>query len=326
MALTIIIDGTTNAIDRFVAQKSKDFLKLGSKATKSYEKEQKVLQQVILSLSDQQLLVGLGMAIAGALLHCQIPIYNFSFVDNLAWASFSVHMTTLLAIGDYLKRHPSLKNWRALLMTVQFCFLIAFEFLQAHDDWGDYGCVPAQCAFDDNLMSNIHGSSALWLAVDLVLLSTGYVSGMSNIYNGPSKMLHKWFHDWPERVLKAKLKEKKDGGADALSVPTLLRPYMEKVFGAFHGIKYFFWKSLLTLYRCIWTIYGSSCILWAGSLGWFGYVLYQIVDLRTNSPSSMDGDQNKMGFGQIVPVCLLASTYFAYREAVAVRNGECRLA
>ena len=43
-----------------------------------------VTEKVVLGLSDQQLLTGLAVLIAGFWMHCSIPVYHFAVVNDLA--------------------------------------------------------------------------------------------------------------------------------------------------------------------------------------------------------------------------------------------------
>ena len=46
-----------------------------------------VIEKVALGLSDQQLLTGLAVLIAGFWTHCSISVYHFALVNDLAWFS-----------------------------------------------------------------------------------------------------------------------------------------------------------------------------------------------------------------------------------------------
>ena len=50
-----------------------------------------VIEKVVLNLSDQQLLTGLSVLIAGFATHCSISAYHFEVVSDLAWFSSNVH-------------------------------------------------------------------------------------------------------------------------------------------------------------------------------------------------------------------------------------------
>ena len=71
-----------------------------------------VIEKVMLSLSDQQLLTGLSVLIAGFATHCSISAYHFAIVSDLAWFSSNVHLSTLTVLEGYLLKKRGVRNWR----------------------------------------------------------------------------------------------------------------------------------------------------------------------------------------------------------------------
>jgi hypothetical protein len=70
------------------------------------------LQKFILVLSDQQLVTGFAILVAGILKSCTISWWEFQIVVSLAWFSSTTHLSTLVILWEYLQDHPEVRNWR----------------------------------------------------------------------------------------------------------------------------------------------------------------------------------------------------------------------
>lgn len=82
------------------------------KATKTQEFAARVVEKVILSLSDQLLLTGTAVLVAGFWTHCSISVYHFALVSDLAWFASTCHLTTVATLERYLRRRPKFPDWR----------------------------------------------------------------------------------------------------------------------------------------------------------------------------------------------------------------------
>ncbi|KAL8951987.1 MAG: hypothetical protein Q9222_002079 [Ikaeria aurantiellina] len=155
---------------------------------------QPIMESLMLSLSDQQLLVGLAILVTGFLKHCSISVYHFAVVSDLAWFSSNTHMTTLNVLQVYLADRPTLRNWRVALMLSTFVMLIATITLEGHILWFDSWNSPAQCLFDD-LGGNIGGGPQQWMIANIVLLVYGYTSAVLRLTK--SEKMDSLFYDRP---------------------------------------------------------------------------------------------------------------------------------
>jgi hypothetical protein len=87
-SVNVNVSGNANE----VADKSKPV-----DAKESRPKRKKAVEGVILALSDQQLITGLAMLIAG-FVKCDISVYLFNNVFALAWFSCTTHLATLTVL------------------------------------------------------------------------------------------------------------------------------------------------------------------------------------------------------------------------------------
>ena len=82
------------------------------------------LERFILTLSDQQLVTGLGILIAGFSTLCTRQVYHFKIISALAWFSSTTHLSTLAVLRVYFMNHRSLRAWRVVAMACIFVLLI----------------------------------------------------------------------------------------------------------------------------------------------------------------------------------------------------------
>ncbi|KAK3997862.1 hypothetical protein QBC44DRAFT_392135 [Cladorrhinum sp. PSN332] len=80
---------------------------------------QQALTQFILMLSDQQLVTGLAILIAGIAKRPFITAYDFNIVFNLAWLSSTTHLATFCALRRHLRTHTLLRNFHVIVVLVQ---------------------------------------------------------------------------------------------------------------------------------------------------------------------------------------------------------------
>lgn len=78
----------------------------------------------MLTLSDQQLVVGPAMVIAALVQYCGISCYDFQVVMSLALLASTTHLATLVVIQQYLRENKVVRYIRAVTMIVNLVFLI----------------------------------------------------------------------------------------------------------------------------------------------------------------------------------------------------------
>lgn len=83
------------------------------------------LQKFVLTLSDQQLVVGIAILLACFVNWCQTSVYELNVVVSLAWFSSSTHLATLDVLRIYFQRNHVVRNWRMIGIVVLLQLLIA---------------------------------------------------------------------------------------------------------------------------------------------------------------------------------------------------------
>lgn len=252
-----------------------------------------ILEKTLLNLSDQQLLTGLAIMIAGLWQHCWISVYHFEMIYQLAWLASGVHLVTLQVLYPYFRRRQTHRNWRALLMMIQLVMVVVFTVMKSHQYWYLCWTIEAQCLFDD-LAGNFSPRS-VWIVYYV------YVYGISigALYDRPSSLYRKWFVRAPT-IATDKLIEILKTRTDSKSLTTYLA------------------KSVI-LTRLIFVkaerFMNSRSMLVMAILTWYAIGVWSILVVRVHVAFRIDGNENAVTFGQLIPLFLLLSMGLVFREA-----------
>lgn len=270
-----------------------------------------VIEKVVLGLSDQQLLMGLAILIAGLSTLCSISDYHFAVVGDLAWFSSGVHFISLGILQTYFwqKSRRIYRNWRVCLMCLMAMLLIITLVMQSHDQWGDSFNLPAQCLIND-LVGNVSGSSAFWLSFNLLLLLFGYGCNILSLFESYSEIFDKWAFTIPANAIERKIRACQERG-QRHRYSALLAKGLQ----LFHSL--LFWMH---------EIFCSWCLDLVIGFVWFGLGVNWLMTDRDIAALSMDGNEDDLTFGQIVPLLLLSSTILTLREAYDGKIQVCNAA
>lgn len=114
------------------------------------ERKRAAMESFMLSLSDQQLFTGIAVVISAFSRRCQISYVSFGIATQLAWCSCITHLVTLASLRTYMDENRRTKNLRISLVTVMFLLLLAMVLYLS----SAYPAVPVnqtllQCATHD---------------------------------------------------------------------------------------------------------------------------------------------------------------------------------
>ncbi|KAI1460974.1 hypothetical protein F4805DRAFT_416181 [Annulohypoxylon moriforme] len=289
------------------------------------------VQPAILLVSDQQLITGIAILSVGYIQHCTMTQYHFYIVYLLGFISSQVYDASLHALNLYVNRRPSMKLWRAILLTVLFCMLILNSFVVDHDEFlvyndGDdiwYLGSSTQCVWNNFIGTSHYRYSLLDLITSLVVLIWAYFGDMQLFYPHVFQPL-----TWVIKVLQAPLlgllrlhdringrvleAEPPSTGTRRTNTETTSRAAR---FNSFHRrlshlplliVQSLIWLLLLPSFTLLeiltsrivdlWRIY--SALLWA---------TISVAQLKqyASSHQSIQGNEGGWGFGQILPLLLL---------------------
>ena len=102
------------------------------------------LTRFIVTLSDQQLVTGLAMLIAGVAYPHRLTGYELSMVLALAWFSSMTHLTTLYVLRSYLAQKTVVRDFRVLGMLVTLVLLV-YTIIISTPSAGS--ALPVSCVF-----------------------------------------------------------------------------------------------------------------------------------------------------------------------------------
>lgn len=181
-----------------------------------------VLATAMLSLSDQQLVTGLAILIAGfyGMFNDWLDIYHWTIVVYLAWLSSAVHIASLTLLRDVFVQNTVLRNSRvAGMLLLLALLLVALWPLRYNPDVGDptmpYSAAPARCLWTTHPHSS-GPSSYLWndnlghidpnWKLTVIMLCGAYVWKLGYLYSYTRGWVRNWTVDRPEAALESAMR------------------------------------------------------------------------------------------------------------------------
>ncbi|WQF80805.1 hypothetical protein CDEST_05819 [Colletotrichum destructivum] len=116
-----------------------------------YHRGRRMLEEVLLIFSDQQLLTGLGILIAGytQMGYFDLSKYNWNTVIYLAWLSSTVHLMSLSVLHERLKRNHASRLVRVGAIALVFALLVGALVPTGSSAWYKLsGAIPVRCFWD----------------------------------------------------------------------------------------------------------------------------------------------------------------------------------
>jgi len=239
----------------------------------------------LIGLSDQQLLTGIAIIIVGFIYHCdpRLQSRHFWVVFDLSYLSAVTHLASLRGLRSYLHTYPRYKHLRVALMLSNYIMLLAASVLT----FGNYDNVlhtcSIQCTFNSFNVNNGFGVSGIH-AVEMVLLTLGTVWQIHPLYASPQQLSMR--HDMIVNVLTG-------------------RPMID-------GRKTPPWRAVLLV-----LLYPPALLVWMLLAVMWGLGLSRLLNDRQWALP----EENLWGFGQVLPMLLLALPLFTVGE---VWHGEYR--
>ena len=298
------------------------------------ERRSKGLEKFILALSDQQLVTGLAVLIAGFVSPCSMSMYHFNIVAALGWFSSTTHLSTLAVLRFYLIEHPTLRNWRVVAMLLVLTLLIIAQVVTGASTLDN--SLPVRCAFTHRSFSSASILNPISLAVIIIFLGATYSDRIVRLYVlDPQWSLQAWFADVVVMALKnpSRLSIKRQhlgqelvkiiiqsSHKDKAEQSALWRRLNERRRYTRHLNKLKFIKSraargmfliLIMMTEANHSFLGNLFALEFGvTLG-----LTQVIVSRRDEPKAgIVGSQNDINFGQLVPLLLMLLPLFAAGE------------
>ncbi|KAI5238508.1 hypothetical protein E4T42_08957 [Aureobasidium subglaciale] len=275
---------------------------------------QKALDACVLLFSDQQIMTGLAMLVAGFVgLVGRMDVYHFQVVIMLAWMSSSVNLTALTVLGQYFEEHRAVFFWRLAGMMILLILLLIALVPTTSNHWaiwktekGDVTkttgwAVPARCYFHHEMSGGVNADAPL----SYILLISSYIWKLGSMSKIAKSSFCQYVRGPPEKVLQSAIERER---AKCLESRTQRRTMV-----------HFFFMVLYVDFLVFFEFAASfAASLWVSVLGLAYGTIQSIIPRRQNSIYSKDEDQ--WTFGQLVPLILMVQPIGAMLELY--RNRE----
>lgn len=275
------------------------------------------LRQCVLLFSDQQIMVGIAILIAGFIgLTGDMSVYHFQIVIYLSWMASSVHLSALTMLGSFLEHHRAVMGWRVAGMIVLFILMLIALVPTASNMWAldvmttsvaeqsvGWG-VRANCYFFQSHGQGINPDAP----AGYVLLLVSYAWKVGGLFGGPRGNFRRWARGPVEGLMERFLHKQ------AALVSEGCRKRLGWRYTAVMAL-YVTWVSTFELLS---SFAASLHLSWIGLI--FGTI--QIAVPRAQN-SWWNSKENTWGFGQIVPLVLLIQPLGAVLEHM--KHGKAQL-
>ncbi|CAI7604870.1 unnamed protein product [Penicillium glandicola] len=257
------------------------------------------LQTICLQLADMQLITGASILLVLYSTHCTITQYHFYIGSQLAYLSFVTYEATFMTIRDHLQGSLSKRLWRYLWIVVIFASILPTRILIWNNYFllGDLYGASVQCALD-KMSEGWDTKSALFVAVECYLLFSSFCSITISLFprvpNFPpfahmERFIY-WILSWPSRhLLQAQGSESSRKRIFWAIMFVMIIPCREFFFSEGY--------DLLMMY---------VMLMYAGN-----NLVYERAEAANQG---RQGDESEWGFGQILPVLLLAIPFSQFVE------------
>ncbi|KAL6399904.1 hypothetical protein AUP68_17314 [Ilyonectria robusta] len=271
------------------------------------------LYDLVMSLSDQQLVTGFAILVSGliGLGNGSITIYHFTTVTELAWFSSNTHLLSLLVVHSYAdsvkyfsperddpkRQYLSRQaiNWiRITLMSLMAILLLFGSWVSAYENWNsEYNC-PAKCTLEKAR----GGKPLMWMRVDFFYVFYNYVPGILDLIR-PFRLW--WIDRFRWYCIDSRGQPADKSHTSFWDMPPKALRYVGIVF------------------RVFWYILASETVSFLEMVYWFTSGVISIFDTQQFGHSIMKNpdDEKKLGFGQLVPVFLLVIQIMQFSDSYA---------
>ncbi|KAF2751502.1 hypothetical protein M011DRAFT_523466 [Sporormia fimetaria CBS 119925] len=269
------------------------------------------ITRLVLGFSDTQLVTGLAIVTAVLVNHCRLKYHEVAIADALIWFTASCHVATLQLLREYFYDNPVVRNWRMIGIVVLPVLLGYLEVVLILADGN--AARPIQCAMD---------GTTIWSELEfftfvkdfgpfLILLST-YLYNTAALFFDPRSMPRGYaFFPPPAGLLGSGLSNLSKAEQHQLYTQSCIQVTVLDAQSALSGWT-FRLRTVRSFRRSLLSIFADVSYL-------LSYAVGSIVDLVWSEPLETTGSTRRMGFGQVVPLILLAIPALLAAETY---NGE----
>lgn len=181
--------------------------------------------------------------------------------------------------------------------------LLANSVMQGHWAWYVSWSFDAQCLFDD-LGGNWGGKPGYWAEVNIALIVVFYPLQILLLFKSTSKVIDEWLWMRPRDFMANAERTSDELGSSSRSISMKL---------GYQCLRYMLYTARAA-YTLVAALLGSRTVSFGLDLFWFAYGVWSLMSDRASAGENMDGSENSLTFGQIMPLLLLSSTVFVLKE------------
>ena len=268
---------------------------------------------MVLALSDQQIVTGIAILVAGFTKIRTISMYHWQVIVYLAWMSSNVHLTSLSYLRIYLQRNRKLRAFRVGAMSVLFLLLFVALYPTCDTRWAvetsGKSDLPSQIParifwtgdeiLHDGYSFGPDGRVRIDAIVAYIFLTVSYVWKILMLYDRSRDTLRDWTRTKPLHILERAIQRQ------------ATRPRRRG-----RGPAY---KFLVSNYIIILAL-SDLAVSFAGSL-WLVTIgliwgSLQVLIPRRGVPDDMYSEESAWGFGQILPMLFLILPFIGMAESL----------
>jgi hypothetical protein len=293
-----------------------DRLVLHANSRNENSRWREIFESVTLSLSDQQLVTGLAILIAGyyEMLNNDLSVYHWNIVVNLAWMSSAVHIATLTLLRDVLNKGRTLRNIRVAGMLLLSLLLTTamWPLRRTQVPWG----TPVRCLWrsqlwNANLDTDDYETSSLDpdRVISVIMLLGAYIWKLSQLFSSSRGWARRWLVAEPqaamERLMRRALFSHRPDWQIRPAYLLLTHSYIVAVVYAEMAESF----AAVILYLCLALPWGTFCISY----------------YRIRASEKVKDGESTLSFGQLVPLFLLVLPGLAGLNIYDLSASECDL-
>jgi len=200
-------------------------------------------------------------------------------------------------------------------MACMAILLAASTVMQGHRAWYSSWPFNAQCVFEHYDFADVGGLPARWMYTKLVVIFIDYPSSIGLLYQPACDLWKQWLYTKPreamqraiDRLQQMRSRKAPESSATATAGRVSCSACIALVKNS-RIVCSFTYMLITSIFASRWT----NLLLCVGA---FIYGLVGLFQDRNIPKEQMEGDENLMSFGQIVPILILCSTILVAREA-----------
>jgi hypothetical protein len=262
-----------------------------------------IIESVMVSLSDQQLVTGFAILIAGyyEMMNSNLSIYHWRIVTYLAWLSSSVHIASLTLLRDVLNKNPTFRNLRVAGMLLLLSLLLVAlwptrfgedpEFSPSAFQDFTSARIPAKCFWTSTYSTPFDSTDTLdanWV-LSVIMLLFAYVWKLSQLFASSRGLVRRWLVAKPEATMERLMRRAVRSGRSRWQT-WLVYKFLTVCYMTLVAYAEFAESFVVTILYLFMTLpYGTTAIF----------------NTRWTVDNEVIAGERRLTFGQLVPLFLL---------------------